>query len=273
MYYYQCKRCGTYIKSSTIPSSSSCRSGSGHSWEKLGHVGDCIYQCKKCDTIIEVDSNPSWRGCPSGSGHQWNLLGRQSAEPRRSSMSETSTSGDGAGSHSTPGSPGGSIIGFIIILLWGGGAALCDHFGLWPDSKPAGTSSPIPAAIIEERRHPGAITEKPPTNPQNIEVRPAIPIPRSTPPLVPFLITHAAFVTGVPVGDVLNVRSAPAMKANSLFNLKNGQRIQITGEPVFNSQTEWVPIQSGRLQGWVRRIYLRNEPEEAPDTGLPPSPR
>ena len=39
------------------------------------------------------------------------------------------------------------------------------------------------------------------------------------------------------------------MSAKSAFSLTNGQRVYVRGEPVFNGDTEWIPISVGNQNG------------------------
>lgn len=69
-------------------------------------------------------------------------------------------------------------------------------------------------------------------------------------------------MVGLSAGDSLNVRSSPSASSASLFRLLNGQEVQVTGEPVFgepvfNNDTEWMPIQYGKKQGWVNGAFLK----------------
>jgi hypothetical protein len=74
----------------------------------------------------------------------------------------------------------------------------------------------------------------------------------------PHAIQHEYFVIGVPTGDSLNVRSGPGMNYGGVFKLANGVGgIEITGKPVMNGQTEWVPIRFQGSRGWARGKYLK----------------
>jgi len=68
---YQCKKCGTVIKSNNLPSVIGCPEGSTHQWINLGNVGDKNYQCRKCGTVVQSSSQPSLLGCPDSTAHQW----------------------------------------------------------------------------------------------------------------------------------------------------------------------------------------------------------
>jgi len=74
MNWYQCKKCGAAIKKESSPNSSGCPSGSYHSWQNLGEVGQNNYQCKKCGLVVQTKSTPSSSGCPSSSYHSWTKL-------------------------------------------------------------------------------------------------------------------------------------------------------------------------------------------------------
>ena len=73
---YCCKKCGTWVMSRSRPSSLGCPTGSSHSWNHLGHVGEFSYQCRKCGLVIPSNSTPSSLGCPTGNSHSWTKLGR-----------------------------------------------------------------------------------------------------------------------------------------------------------------------------------------------------
>jgi hypothetical protein len=64
-------------------------------------------------------------------------------------------------------------------------------------------------------------------------------------------------VTGVPPGDSLNARSAPAMNSEAVFVLNNGAKVSILGAAVKNGETEWIPVSFGSQKGWVRGKYLK----------------
>ena len=64
-------------------------------------------------------------------------------------------------------------------------------------------------------------------------------------------------ITGIPPGDVLNVRASPAMNAVSVFTLANGDKVEISGKPAINGKTEWLPISFNSQSGWVRSKYVR----------------
>ncbi len=75
-------------------------------------------------------------------------------------------------------------------------------------------------------------------------------------------IGRAATIVGVPIGDQLNVRSAPAMNSKLSFTLSNGTEVQVRSDSVFNRDTEWIPITVGARQGWVRSKYLQLESKQ-----------
>lgn len=65
-------------------------------------------------------------------------------------------------------------------------------------------------------------------------------------------------ITGVPLGDVLNVRSGSSSLHEIVATLKQGDRgIKITGDVVMNGETDWVPISFAGKKGWVRPKFLR----------------
>jgi Flp pilus assembly protein TadD len=70
-------------------------------------------------------------------------------------------------------------------------------------------------------------------------------------------------IAGVPAGDDLKVRTAPAMTSEVALTVYNGQNVQIRGGAVMNGKTEWVPITIGSTDGWVRSKYLKTESNES----------
>ena len=73
---YCCKKCGTWVMNRSTPSSLGCPAGASHSWNHLSRVGEYSYQCKKCGLVIPSQRTPSSLGCPQGSSHSWTKLGR-----------------------------------------------------------------------------------------------------------------------------------------------------------------------------------------------------
>jgi hypothetical protein len=67
-------------------------------------------------------------------------------------------------------------------------------------------------------------------------------------------------VTGIPLLDHLKVRSGPGANNMECGRLpRNAKGIIATGEAVTNGDTRWLPIQCGRLTGWVSELYLTPE--------------
>lgn len=65
-------------------------------------------------------------------------------------------------------------------------------------------------------------------------------------------------ITGVPAGDVLNVRSGASSLHEIVATLKQGDAgVTITGGVVMNGDTDWVPISFAGKKGWVRPKFLR----------------
>jgi DNA-directed RNA polymerase subunit RPC12/RpoP len=71
---FQCKKCGTNLKSDKQPSSLNCPSKGAHTWTDLGEVGSFNYQCKKCALLLQSKSQPSSLNCTSGGAHTWTKL-------------------------------------------------------------------------------------------------------------------------------------------------------------------------------------------------------
>jgi uncharacterized protein YraI len=76
-------------------------------------------------------------------------------------------------------------------------------------------------------------------------------------PISPTTSPPASFVTGVPSGDTLSVRSGPGTKYRKVSGILNGVRVFVIGEPIINGGTEWVPIKFENSSGWVTTKYLR----------------
>lgn len=74
MYWYQCNKCSTTIKSETFPISNKCAKAPSHSWNKLGEVGDNNYHCSKCSTTIQTKSTPISCICPNAASHSWKKI-------------------------------------------------------------------------------------------------------------------------------------------------------------------------------------------------------
>lgn len=87
-YWYGCTFCGKLITAHKEPGFSRCPaktgiSGTEHTWEKLGAVGDKQYTCYFCAASISTDARPEPGKCLmspnkggiSGLGHQWEESG------------------------------------------------------------------------------------------------------------------------------------------------------------------------------------------------------
>lgn len=67
-------------------------------------------------------------------------------------------------------------------------------------------------------------------------------------------------ITGIEIGDTLNVRLGAGSNYDIVARLPNGAgRIRIVGEPLMNGVTEWVQIAFGDRTGWVAKNYLKAE--------------
>ena len=67
-------------------------------------------------------------------------------------------------------------------------------------------------------------------------------------------------MTGVASRDTLNVRAGPGANTTIVAKLPNGTaHVRVTGAPVMNGPTEWVPIQVGNRTGWVTKQHLQHE--------------
>ena len=76
LFYYQCSKCGTVVKSEQMPSTYGCPARGSHQWHQLGKVGNSVYQCRKCGVFVNNERTPSTYGCPQGGSHQWHKLTR-----------------------------------------------------------------------------------------------------------------------------------------------------------------------------------------------------
>ena len=87
-YWYECTSCGKLITARKEPGYNRCPaktgiSGTEHSWEKLGEIGDKHYTCYFCSASVSTDSRPEPGKCLmspnkggiSGLGHQWEESG------------------------------------------------------------------------------------------------------------------------------------------------------------------------------------------------------
>ena len=89
-------------------------------------------------------------------------------------------------------------------------------------------------------------------------VAPSATSPSALPVPTPAAISYV--VTGIAVGDTLNVRTGPGVNNEISARLPNGYRdIQIVGAPVLNGTTPWVQIRFGERTGWVTRSFLKPE--------------
>lgn len=114
------------------------------------------------------------------------------------------------------------------------------------DRSGAPDSSPV-AAFDFSPSPSGTVTDS------GVEVRRAIPVHG-----VP--VSPDAFykVSGVGLGDTLNVRTGPGADNALVVRLPNGAKdILVTGAAVMNGSTEWVPVRCGDRNGWVASQYLR----------------
>lgn len=69
---YQCQSVQHYYK--VIQSQAVyCPSGNNHLCIDLGECGDKNYQCRKCGTLVKSKSNPSSSHCPLGNNHTWTM--------------------------------------------------------------------------------------------------------------------------------------------------------------------------------------------------------
>ncbi|WP_395732601.1 SH3 domain-containing protein [Prosthecobacter sp.] len=100
------------------------------------------------------------------------------------------------------------------------------------------------------------------------EIPRALPVSDSSPPLKPLLSSFPAqetrpvfySVTGVGIGDTLNVRNGPGVSNTISARLPNGfNGIRIIGPPMMNGTTEWVQIEFEGGYGWVTKQYLQAE--------------
>ena len=71
---YQCKKCGTLVKSTSTPSSLNCPARGSHSWQNLGEMGSENYCCKKCGTWVMSRNSANSLVCPAGYSHSLNHL-------------------------------------------------------------------------------------------------------------------------------------------------------------------------------------------------------
>lgn len=125
-----------------------------------------------------------------------------------------------------------------------------------PDEQP---QSATPAEVPTVAATPSPNDAYEPPHVSRSPAQPAVadsPSP-STPSLPTQTNENSCVVVGLPAGDYLNVRAAPAMDSAAVFKLANGDVVQVRGESVYNKDTEWVPVASGLQRGWVRNKYLR----------------
>lgn len=64
------------------------------------------------------------------------------------------------------------------------------------------------------------------------------------------------YVTGVPSGDTLSVRSGPGMSYPKVSAISNNTRVFVLGGPVMNGTTPWLPIEFEGSSGWVVKKFL-----------------
>lgn len=73
---WNCKKCGTVVKSDRKPASQGCPKATFHEWHDLGEIGNDTYQCTNCGITVQSYKQPSSLGCPNASFHKWNKLTR-----------------------------------------------------------------------------------------------------------------------------------------------------------------------------------------------------
>ena len=62
---------------------------------------------------------------------------------------------------------------------------------------------------------------------------------------------------GLEPGDTLNVRSGPGVTNPVIARLPiSFEGVELTGPPVTNQTTIWVPVKVGNIQGWVVKKNL-----------------
>ena len=74
MYNWECTKCFTVVQKDGSPNTGSCPAKGGHSWSKLGKVGNNQYQCRKCGMSVASDMTPNYLKCPNGGTHSWSKL-------------------------------------------------------------------------------------------------------------------------------------------------------------------------------------------------------
>jgi hypothetical protein len=79
------------------------------------------------------------------------------------------------------------------------------------------------------------------------------------------------YIAGVPEGDTLTVRSGPGSHFISIATIRNGHKVEVTGENVINGFDTWIPCivegkiinsQSGKKEsfretGWINSRYVK----------------
>jgi DNA-directed RNA polymerase subunit RPC12/RpoP len=72
---YLCGKCKALISTNNnAPEFAECPKGGLHRWNDLGEVGTHNYQCKRCGTSVKSKDTPNMYNCPSGSLHDWKYL-------------------------------------------------------------------------------------------------------------------------------------------------------------------------------------------------------
>jgi hypothetical protein len=84
---------------------------------------------------------------------------------------------------------------------------------------------------------------------------------RKSPPTTRVLKTDASYaVFNVSPKDVLNVRSKPNLAAATVGSIPpDAIGIKVTGAGVKVGRTRWVPVEYGKITGWVNQNYLYEE--------------
>ena len=148
----------------------------------------------------------------------------------------------------------GSVVG--LFLFSGFIGALLEATGYSPPAKKSGASQ---AATPAQGIH----TAKPTPEVRRAVLVQGSPAPSSSPTesrSASNLGEESYAVTGVASSDTLNVRAGPGANTNIVAKLPNGTaHIRVTGAPVLNGTTEWVPIRVGERTGWVTRQHLQRE--------------
>lgn len=224
------------------------------------------YQCKRCGSCIKTTQRPSVSGCPNGLQHHWSSLGGQSVDVPKPQKKTVGTSLSKPNGTNTSSSSGGCI-GFVMLSAFVIVVNIYRHFVPSAQNEPTsnigGASTHRETNINDQsNRIPKAIPVTEPyidnNNPgRSSGIPKALPVDESVPstPTTSNML-HVFVVVGIQPGDSLNVRSSPTMTSVPLLQLRNGQEVQARGDSVFNGETEWIPIKVGGLQGWANRAFL-----------------